>query len=51
MKDGKISLSIRDVDTNTSDVVTDVIEKFDYTCEEIPNNPFGALLAGIKLDD
>jgi small subunit ribosomal protein S1 len=51
VKDGKISLSIRDVDTNTSDVVTDVIEKFDYTCEEIPNNPFGALLAGIKLDD
>lgn len=51
VKDGKISLSIRDVDTNTSDVVTDVIEKFDYTCEEMPNNPFGALLAGIKLDD
>lgn len=51
VKDGKISLSIRDVETNTSDVVTDVIEKFDYTCEEIPNNPFGALLAGIKLDD
>ena len=51
VKDGKISLSIRDVETNTSDIVTDVIEKFDYTCEEIPNNPFGALLAGIKLDD
>lgn len=51
VKDGKISLSIRDVETNTSDIVTDVIEKFDYTCEEIPNNPFGTLLAGIKLDD
>lgn len=51
VKDGKISLSIRDVETNTSDIVTDVIEKFDYTCEEIPNNPFGALLAGIKMDD
>lgn len=51
VKDGKISLSIRDVETNTSDIVTDVIEKFDYECEEIPNNPFGALLAGIKLDE
>lgn len=51
VKDGKISLSIRDVETNTSDIVTDVIEKFDYQCEEIPNNPFGALLSGIKLDD
>lgn len=51
VKDGKISLSIRDVETNTSDIVTDVIEEFDYHCEEIPNNPFGALLSGIKLDD
>lgn len=51
VKDGKISLSIRDVETNTSDIVTDVIEEFDYKCEETPNNPFGALLAGIKLDD
>ncbi|MGN0154300.1 MAG: S1 RNA-binding domain-containing protein [Lachnospiraceae bacterium] len=51
VKDGKISLSIRDVETNTSDIVTDVIEEFDYKCEEVPNNPFGALLAGIKLDD
>jgi len=51
VKDGKIRLSIRDVETNTSEIVTDVIEEFDYTCEEIPNNPFGALLAGIKLDD
>ena len=50
VKDGKISLSIRDVETNTSDIVTDVIEEFDYKCEETPNNPFGALLAGIKLD-
>lgn len=50
VKDGKISLSIRDVETNTSEIVTDVIEKFDYQCEEIPNNPFGALLSGIKLD-
>ena len=51
VKDGKISLSIRDVETNTSDVVTDEIQAFDYECEEIPNNPFGALLAGIKLED
>lgn len=51
VKDGKISLSIRDVETNTSDIVTDEIETFDYECEEVPNNPFGALLAGIKLDD
>ncbi len=51
VKDGKISLSIKDVETNTSEIVTDVIEKFDYQCEEIPNNPFGALLSGIKLDE
>lgn len=51
VKDGKISLSIRDVETNTSDIVTDVIEEFDYQCEEIPNNPFGALLAGLKIDE
>lgn len=53
VKDGKISLSIRDVETNTSDIVTDIQEEetFDYKSEEIPNNPFGALLAGIKLDD
>lgn len=51
VKDGKISLSIRDVETNTSDVVTDVIEEFDYKAEEIPNNPFSTLLAGIKLDE
>ncbi len=51
VKDGKISLSIRDVETNTSDIVTDVIEDFDYHCEEIPNNPFGSLLAGIQIDE
>ncbi len=51
VKDGKISLSIRDVETNTSDVVTDVIEDFDYQCEKIPNNPFGSLLAGLKIDE
>lgn len=51
VKDGKISLSIRDVETNTSDIVTDEIETFDYACEEIPNNPFGALLAGIKVEE
>ncbi len=51
VKDGKISLSIRDVETNTSDVVTDEIETFDYACEEVPNNPFGALLAGIKVEE
>ena len=51
VKDGKISLSIRDVETNTSEVVTDVIEDFDYKCEEIPNNPFGSLLAGFTIDE
>lgn len=51
VKDGKISLSIKDVEMNTSDIVTDVIETFDYKSEEIPNNPFGALLAGIKLEE
>lgn len=51
VKDGKISLSIRDVETNTSDIVTDVIDSFDYQSEELSNNPFGALLAGIKLDE
>ncbi len=51
VKDGKISLSIRDVETNTSDIVTDEIETFDYECEEVLNNPFGALLAGIKIED
>lgn len=50
VKDGKISLSIKDVEMNTSELVTDVEENFDYKCEEIPNNPFGALLADIKLD-
>ena len=51
VKDGRISLSIKDVETNTSDIVADVIEEFDYQCEEIPNNPFGALLSGIQLDN
>lgn len=51
VKDGKISLSIRDVETNTSDIVTDVIEEFDYKSEEIPNNPFAALLADLKVDE
>lgn len=50
VKDGKISLSIKDVEMNTSELVTDVEESFDYKCEEIPNNPFGALLANVKLD-
>lgn len=51
VKDGKISLSIKDVEMNTSDIVTDVIEEFDYKTEEIPNNPFASLLAGVKLDE
>lgn len=50
VKDGKISLSIKDVEMNTSEIVTDVIEEFDYHEEEIPNNPFAALLADIHLD-
>ncbi|MCM1157510.1 MAG: S1 RNA-binding domain-containing protein [Bacteroidales bacterium] len=51
VKDGKISLSIRDVEMNTSDVVTETVEEFNYQDEEIPNNPFSALLAGIQLDN
>ncbi len=51
VKDGRISLSIKDVETNTSEIVTDVEEDFDYQCEDFKNNPFGALLAGIKLDE
>ena len=51
VKDGKISLSIKDVEMNTSEIETDVVEEFDYKCEEVPNNPFGALLAGIKLEE
>ena len=51
VKDGKISLSIKDVEMNTSDIITDVIEEFDYKSEEIPNNPFAALLADIKVDE
>lgn len=55
VKDGKINLSIRDVETNTSDIVTDTTdveeEVFDYKEEEIPNNPFGALLANIKIEE
>lgn len=51
VKDGRIRLSIRDVEMNTSDIVTDVVQEFDYKCEETPNNPFGALLAGIKLEE
>lgn len=50
VKDGKISLSIKDVEMNTSDIITDVIEEFDYKSEEIPNNPFAALLADVKVD-
>lgn len=52
VKDGKISLSIRDVETNTSDIVTEVVEteEIEYKSEEIPNNPFAALLADIKVD-
>lgn len=51
VKDGKISLSIKDVEMNTSDIVTDVIEDFDYKSEEIPNNPFAALLSDVKIDE
>ena len=51
VKDGKISLSIKDVEMNTSDIVTDVIEDFDYKSEEIPNNPFATLLSDVKIDE
>ena len=51
VKDGKISLSIKDVEMNTSDIVTDVIEEFDYKSDEIPNNPFAALLSDIKIEE
>lgn len=56
IEDGKISLSIKDVDTNTSDIVNGVDNGGDeppteYKSEEIPNNPFAALLSGIKVDE
>lgn len=55
VEDGKLSLSIKDVDMNTSDLVENVGENdseppVEYHSEEIPNNPFAALLSGIKLD-
>ncbi len=56
IEDGKISLSIKDVDMNTSDIVDGVDNANDepvmeYHSEEIPNNPFAALLSGIKVDE
>ena len=56
VEDGKISLSIKDVDINTSDIVdsvdnTDDEAPMEYKSEEIPNNPFAALLSGIKVDE
>ena len=56
IEDGKISLSIKDVDMNTSDIVEGVDNANDepameYHSEEIPNNPFAALLSGIKVDE
>lgn len=56
VEDGKISLSIKDVDINTSDIVdgvdnTDDEAPVEYKSEEIPNNPFAALLSGIKIDE
>ena len=52
----KWRLSIKDVDMNTSDIVEGVDNANDepameYHSEEIPNNPFAALLSGIKVDE
>lgn len=52
IKDGKIGLSIKDVENNTSEVVTE-IEETDFHYEDKddePNNPFAALLKDIKFD-
>lgn len=52
VKDGKISLSMRDFEEAMEDIETDVIEEFDYVCEEEEGvTAFGALLANIKLDN
>lgn len=61
IEDGKLSLSIKDVDMNTSDIVgengsesssdSDDVPDTEYISEEIPNNPFAALLSGIKIDE
>ena len=57
--DGKLSLSIRDAEMNTSDVAEDSrnaggdvddVPPTEYHSEEIPNNPFAALLSGIKVE-
>jgi small subunit ribosomal protein S1 len=55
VEDGKLSLSIKDVEMNTSDIIdkndsVDDVPPTEYKSEEIPNNPFAALLSGIKLD-
>lgn len=58
IEDGKLSLSIKDVEMNTSDVAgdsgsaggADDVPATEYHSEEIPNNPFASLLSGIKLD-
>lgn len=52
IKDGKIGLSIKDVENNTSEVVTEIEEQdFHYEDkDDVPNNPFAALLKGIKLE-
>ena len=52
IKDGKIGLSIKDVENNTTDIVTEN-EEVDFHYEDkddVPNNPFAQLLKGIKLD-
>lgn len=52
IKDGKIGLSIKDVENNTTDIVSD-IEEADFHYEDkddVPNNPFAQLLKGIKLE-
>ena len=61
VEDGKLSLSIKDVDMNTSDIVTgengdggvsdsSEVPATEYHSEEIPNNPFASLLSGIKIE-
>ena len=61
IEDGKLSLSIKDVEMNTSDIVgdaavgndgssTDETPANEYHSEEEPYSPFASLLSGIKLD-
>ncbi len=52
VKDGKISLSMKEFDESIEAVETDTIEEFNYVCEEdTSTTAFGAIFANIKLDN